>query len=438
MAQSYISSGIGTRGPTMSPLSRAAGAVLIFLLVAFPVVRILLQLCVPNGGSHTAMSLITGALEVIVVTLALSDRALIWPKFMSWPRWVHVLTVLWFAWAAIAVALSAGPLISAIRQLEWVIHGVFGIAVCAYLMTYEEWRPALLRCVVVGFLFYAVAITFLLFLVPDPESYPWVGGVIGFVNVRHFGYFVMIALVAAHANLVRQVAIKGNPAVPLIILTVIYAYLAWAGGRAPYLGLACTFLVLVFAHLPNWRRVGAFSATALVLGGMISIPFTPPNGSFGVFRFLTKTQVLENPDAFSSGRIEMWTKSLEMVEQHPIFGIGPNQFRMTLGDSPIVYLHPHDGFLQTALEWGVPGAILFWCVLGWLLTAGWRRFRENSDPELTIGFALALSILFTSTVDGTLRYAMPLSALSLAFALVFSSGGSHHVIAAGDASDREP
>ena len=98
---------------------------------------------------------------------------------------------------------------------------------------------------------------------------------------------------------------------------------------------------------------------------------------------------------------------------------------------------PHNGFLQTALEWGVPGALLFWCVLGWLLTAGSHRFRKDNDPALTTGFALALSILFTSLVDGTLRYAMPLSALSLAFALVFSGCGSRHAVPARETSDHE-
>ena len=438
MAQSSFPRDAYSERSDLSVLGIATGAALVFLLVAFPVVRILVRLYVPSVGWHMSMRLLTGTLELIVVTLALCDRTLTWPKLMSGrPHWIRVLAVLWLTWATIAVALSPAPLVSAIRQLEWIVHGIFGIAVCAYLVTYDDWRPRLLRYLVIGFLFYAVVITLLLLSVPDPDSYPWTAGVLGFSNVRHFGYFIAIALVAAYTPFVTRNADQKQLAAPFVILTLIYAYLAWAGGRGPYLGIVCAFAILVLCDcLPNWRRLAIMSAVALVLGAVISIPFTPADPSFGAFRFLIRSTEIHGADAFTSGRIEIWMKSIEMIREHPFFGIGPDQFRVTLGDSPIIYFQPHNGFLQTALEWGIPGGLLFWSVLMGLMVMGCRRLRRHRDPAAIVGFGLALTLLFVSTVDGTLCYAMPLSALGLAFALVFSGKG-HNIPALGHPANQK-
>ena len=402
-------------------MTRATGVALVFLLVAFPIARIILQLYVPGGGTHLAMRLFTGVLELIIVVLTLADRTIAWPDFKSWPRWATWLPGLWIAWSVPAIALSAIPTLAVVRQVEWLIHGAFGIALWAYLTAHEDWRTRLIQCIVNGFLLYAVVLTYILFQVPDPETYPWTAGILGFANVRHFGHFTTIALIAAYAPFLRVERGKNGLAVPFCILTVIYAYLVWSGGRGPFLGILCTFLVLLsLGQLPNWRRLMLVSSLAFVLGTTISIPFTPPDTSFGAFRFLVRSTTIEDANAFSSGRAELWERSAGIIQQHPLFGIGPDQFRETLGGSPTIFFHPHNGLLQAVLEWGLPGGILFWGMLVAMIVAGYRRLKTQYDPETLIGLGLTLTLLFVSMVSGTLYFAMPLCALSIAFALMFS------------------
>ena len=116
----------------------------------------------------------------------------------------------------------------------------------------------------------------------------------------------------------------------------------------------------------------------MTIGTFISIPLTPPSPSFGVMRFLVSASRIDNPDAFASGRMEVWGKAIRDILQHPIFGLGPDQFRATLHDSSTVFLHPHNGFLQAAIEWGIPGGVLF-CIV--LIGAGCAGLATGRRPQ---------------------------------------------------------
>ena len=105
-------------------------------------------------------------------------------------------------------------------------------------------------------------------------------------------------------------------------------------------------------------------------------------------------------------RVEIWKSSLHMLADHPIFGVGPdqflNQFRARyMYDIPAqdrieeYTAHPHNIFLDYWLSLGIMGLLL----LLWLL---WRYFREALTkakdaalalrPDL-VGRAIALGLL---------------------------------------------
>ena len=201
MRRHFPSSEAQTFAPNETVLTRATGCALGFLLIAFPTVRIGIVLFVPGGGTALAMRLFTGILELVVVYLVATDKNTKWPSPKSIPRWLRWSVALWLTWSVPSILLSSLPGLAIIRQLEWLIHGLFGIAVWSFLTAYSDWRPRIVQFIVFGFLLYAVVITLLLTHVPDPDSYPWTAGILGFANVRHFGHFASIALVAAYAPL---------------------------------------------------------------------------------------------------------------------------------------------------------------------------------------------------------------------------------------------
>jgi putative inorganic carbon (HCO3(-)) transporter len=119
------------------------------------------------------------------------------------------------------------------------------------------------------------------------------------------------------------------------------------------------------------RRQGiwilAASAAALVLGlALIAAPTVAPRLPPRIFNV-----------GSSLLRVSIWESSLRMLADHPIFGVGPDQF---LNQFQAHYItpdlqqesftaHPHNLILDYWLSLGIMGLL----ILVWLL---WRYFRE--------------------------------------------------------------
>src|SRR4029077_1793108 len=69
-----------------------------------------------------------------------------------------------------------------------------------------------------------------------------------------------------------------------------------------------------------------------------------------------------------AGRIELWTATLRMLREHPIFGAGLSGFADRIGpfwnaDHPERFIDPHNIVLNFWVETGILGLIAF----GWIL-----------------------------------------------------------------------
>lgn len=113
----------------------------------------------------------------------------------------------------------------------------------------------------------------------------------------------------------------------------------------------------------------------------------------------------------SSGRIESWTFTLDLIRNHPLLGVGPMHLAYWL--NPVIPIaHPHNSLLQISAEWGVPAAVL---AGGVAIHSSWRlagRFRGAAATPLTISLMAALiGAAAQSLVDGVI--VMPVSQVML-------------------------
>ena len=137
-----------------------------------------------------------------------------------------------------------------------------------------------------------------------------------------------------------------------------------------------------------WASLGALLAGLLLVGTAALLPRVP-----------------ERIYALGSGelRLELWQSSLRMLRDHPVFGVGPDQF---LNQFQAHYItpaqqkesftaHPHNIFLDYWLTLGIMGVP----VLLWLL---WRFFKEAAGKARSMatgairdlaGRAIALGLL---------------------------------------------
>ena len=137
------------------------------------------------------------------------------------------------------------------------------------------------------------------------------------------------------------------------------------------------------------------------------------------------TRALESQDpntfgsGFESGRFDIWRGSWQSVQEHLLFGLGPNGYWFM--PNRITGVQPHSFLVQFLLEWGLSGALLF---LGLLLYGFWRGFLEHvvrarGDFDVVSLSAGTVIVVLTvhGLVDGTYYHPQPSLYLALAFAI---------------------
>lgn len=83
-------------------------------------------------------------------------------------------------------------------------------------------------------------------------------------------------------------------------------------------------------------------------------------------------------------RIDQYISSIEMIKDHPITGIGPNNFSIVYPDyrvpNAVENNHPysHNIFLNITIETGVPGIILYLLIILLIIKMGWSISKTNS------------------------------------------------------------
>jgi len=174
--------------------------------------------------------------------------------------------------------------------------------------------------------------------------------------------------------------------------------------RGGMLGLIVTGVV-AFILIPKTR--GNLSIFALATAVGLSLAGPPV-----VERFSSVFVKAEERDASSSGRLRYWGYCWEMMEEEPVFGVGPNQFR-----TAATLRHPegvkpgysqvqeaHSLWLQTGAELGFPGIAFlvgFYGLTVWRLGRLWRRPAAGLDPWLLDASRMAIAALVGFAVSAS-------------------------------------
>jgi O-antigen ligase len=199
---------------------------------------------------------------------------------------------------------------------------------------------------------------------------------------------------------------------------------AWAAhGRAWRIGLRCTgagaavaalalgsaagfaagvAIVLCSLAAARMRRrllglAGLALAAALVVGGScaVAVDALPSGLSQSLTGQLTQP------------RVELWHQAVDLAEDHPLRGVGPERFADEAPPPPDLAAgaeSPQSAPLQLAAEQGLPGVALLTAAFCWLLTALWRSPRPT--PVVLTAAAALTGLAMLATVDHVLSYAV--------------------------------
>ena len=175
----------------------------------------------------------------------------------------------------------------------------------------------------------------------------------------------------------------------IVFLLVAVPGMVLSFSRGGYLAMAAVVVGLALSHR---RRVWLLAGAA---GAGILVALIPP-----VFhRIAVEFQNTNGTTFFGrAGRIELWTATLKMLREHPLFGAGLSGFADRIGpfwnaDHPERFIDPHNIVLNFWVEMGVVGMIAF----AWIMVAAfrvtWRGWREASGEWRTIELALLLALV---------------------------------------------
>lgn len=166
--------------------------------------------------------------------------------------------------------------------------------------------------------------------------------------------------------------------------------------RGGYLALAGVAVGLALSHRRRWLLLAAAAVGAAIL------LLIPPFG-----RRVQGEIDLNGPNNTLVGRFHLWSATLQMLKDHPIFGAGLSGYAKVLGPywnpyHPDRFTYPHNIVLSAWSETGLLGLIAF----AWLMVAGFvrslRGWRSGASGwrVIQLGVALALvAVLLHGLVD---------------------------------------
>ncbi len=241
---------------------------------------------------------------------------------------------------------------------------------------------------------------------PIADSGRFMGGGLLFHRLK-FGHVSGMAVVGA---VVASRHLTGRARIAAMVLGAVGFIAVWVFPYARMGAVSMTFAVGITVALVSASPLRALMiCAALGLVGVLAIVSIAPLRN----RFLSALT-----DQGSGQRTQHMAAGVEAVRQHPFVGIGPGQFRPSKFSDPNMAEHvkdnpgkAHNQYLSMAAEIGIPGAIGFIALLGWLVAIARRRpygaLTQGSIALFAI-LSLAHDPLFQAPVSMALMLAIGL------------------------------
>ena len=186
---------------------------------------------------------------------------------------------------------------------------------------------------------------------------------------------VMIALNKQH-SIIRWFSIM------VLILTIILS-----GSRSAWIMMLFVLLTYWFHHVKHRRFLLLFKSAIIASVMVVCLWFTSSDFQQRIERSLTVFKGTQSGIDFAlANRLPIWLASFEMIQQHPVNGVGAHAFRKAYPQFASVddvwlqqggsALHAHHWVLEIATETGIIGLILLGFAIYKLF-----RFVSNSNKE---------------------------------------------------------
>jgi O-antigen ligase len=265
----------------------------------------------------------------------------------------------------------------------------------------------------------------------------WRLGHLYYYDANDFATFAVTAVPLGiyflHAG--RRTALRVLGAVALATLSLAFVYSGSRGGFIALLAVGA-FVVLRFTGIPLRWRVMATALVAVVVVGAASGQYWQQMGT-----------ILSDADynrTGETGRLQIWQRGVGYMLDHPILGVGPDNFGAAEGTlSPLAHRQQygigvrwsaaHNSFIQVGAELGLPGLAFYVAMLAAAFGALRRtdRLQRRAVEKDAVGLELtqALTAALLGFVIGS--FFLSLAYSEMLYTLLALAAGMWKVSAAG-------
>ncbi|HUT52997.1 MAG TPA: O-antigen ligase family protein [bacterium] len=250
-----------------------------------------------------------------------------------------------------------------------------------------------------------------------------------FVNYNHFaglmeaGIFLSFGVLntvdldpdVAGFDLIAKRALFAIPGGLMIIALVLsMSRGGWASSLAGIIFFAAIFR---WRLLKDWKRIALLAGVILILAGAFLVK---ANRDLLAKRIGDIEALYQENEISGNERISLWKSSLEMVRDHPLFGVGWGAFKDAYPsyrrDNIFVGLvFAHNDFLQIAATSGVPGLAFFLLFVAMTFGQGFKVIRADAEDFETRVMPGILAGLFAMLVHESVDFGLMLTSNAMVF-----------------------
>jgi O-antigen ligase len=210
----------------------------------------------------------------------------------------------------------------------------------------------------------------------------------------------------------------------LFLASLIFSALLFSRSRMGFVSaLASLIAVLALAGTSQLSARTRTLVAALFFLGVVGLAVW-----IGSDPVITRFETLgQEYSQTGQNRISIWFDTLKLIYQHPVFGSGLGTFAVAYPSVQTAFLdlfvdHAHSDYLEVVSELGLPGGILLFGSILWVLTQAVRHYPEREDSFETVvclgSTGSITAILVHSLADFNLY--IPANALVLAVILALA------------------
>jgi O-antigen ligase len=210
----------------------------------------------------------------------------------------------------------------------------------------------------------------------------------------------------------------------LFLASLIFSALLFSRSRMGFVSaLASLIAVLALAGTSQLSARTRTLVAALFFLGVVGLAVW-----IGSDPVITRFETLgQEYSQTGQNRISIWFDTLKLIYQHPLFGSGLGTFAVAYPSVQTAFLdlfvdHAHSDYLEVVSELGLPGGILLFGSILWVLTQAVRHYPEREDSFETVvclgSTGSITAILVHSLADFNLY--IPANALVLAVILALA------------------